>query len=109
MSKEAYDKKMREKLHNVRVEEKIKLSFSAAVLSFSIFAILAISNVLVYAHIAGGGVFSSPIRIDDFHIDFYCCSFPDDSCESCDADCGTHRRNPEGNQAAEAWELFHGD
>ena len=68
MSKEAYDKKMREKLHNVRVEEKIKLSFSAAVLSFSIFAILAISNVLVYAHIAGGGVFSSPIRIFDFFL-----------------------------------------
>ena len=109
MSKEAYDKKMREKLHNVRVEEKIKLSFSAAVLSFSIFAILAISNVLVYAHIAGGGVFSSPIRIFDFFLMISTFTLGEMMYCAPDADCGTHRRNPEGYQAAEAWELFHGD
>lgn len=68
MSKEAYDKKMREKLHNVRVEEKIKLSFSAAVFSCALFALLAIINILIYAHLAGVGIFSSPARIFGFSL-----------------------------------------
>ena len=66
MGREKYDQKMRKKLLQLGMVDKFKFAFRNAVLGYLGFAVLAVVNIVIYASVAGGTVFSSPARIFGF-------------------------------------------
>lgn len=56
------------KLRNAKINQKLKTSFTTIIVFCIIFAILAVANILIYASIAGVGIFSSGARIFGFFI-----------------------------------------
>ena len=59
MSKEQKNAKMNKRLLNSRMEEKFKTSFNAIIIGFVVVAVLAMLNIIIYANIAGVGLFST--------------------------------------------------
>lgn len=51
--------KMNKNLLNLKVEDKIKTSFKAIIVGFVVVTVLAMANILIYAGIAGVGLFST--------------------------------------------------
>ncbi len=59
MDKEQKNVKMNKRLLNVRMEDKFKTSFKAIIIGFVVVTVLAMLNIIIYAGIAGVGLFST--------------------------------------------------
>ena len=59
MSKEQKNIKMNNALLNAKMEEKFKKSFKCVIIGVVVLAVLAILNIMIYAKLAGVGVFST--------------------------------------------------
>ena len=59
MSKEQKKAKKNERLLNQKMEQKFKTSFNAVIIGFVIVVVLAVANIMIYANLAGVGVFST--------------------------------------------------
>ncbi len=62
MSKEQKEVRMNKNLLNSNMEQKFKKSFRAVMIGFFVFVVFAVANILIYAKLAGVGVFSTPSR-----------------------------------------------
>ncbi|MBQ7360646.1 MAG: methyl-accepting chemotaxis protein [Lachnospiraceae bacterium] len=68
MSKKQLSIKGNTKLMNAKIDKKLKTSFTTIIIFCILFAVLAIANIMIYASIAGVGIFSSSARIFGFGI-----------------------------------------
>lgn len=59
MSKKQKNVKMNEKLKNVKMEKKFQKSFVAIIVGFFITLLIAVSNIIMYANMAGVNIFTS--------------------------------------------------
>lgn len=59
MSKEQKNVKMNKRLLEARMEDKFKISFKAVIIGFVVVTVLAMLNIMIYAGIAGVGLFST--------------------------------------------------
>jgi methyl-accepting chemotaxis protein len=68
MSKKVAKTKDNQKLRNAKINQKLKSSFTTIIVICIIFSLLAIGNILIYAGIAGVGIFSTFSRAFGFVI-----------------------------------------
>ena len=66
MSKKTARIKDNQKLKNAKINQKLKTSFTTIIVVCFIFAVLAIANIMIYAGIAGVGIFSTFTRAFGF-------------------------------------------
>jgi len=66
MSKMKASIKDNQKLKNAKINQKLKTSFTTIIVVCIIFAVLAIANIMIYAGIAGVGIFSTFTRTFGF-------------------------------------------